>query len=466
MKPQTLLSAGILLLMLLFSCNRDEISFDAPGQELRFSKDTVFCDTVYHQVRSESYVVKVYNDEDKDISIPKISLYGGAESPYRINVDGKSGTDFSNVALRRKDSLYIFVEIAPTAMGPQAIAEDRIVFTTPVAEQHVTLFSVVQDAEFFVQTSATNSNTLSGTHTWNNNKAKIIYGNLTLAPGATLNINQGTKVYFFKNSGMKVSNGALLNVGGDLGNEVVFRGDRNDPAYDTIPKNWNSLKFEPGSTLFMNYAKVFGGIRGVDLHQATATLRNTIIHTFDEYGIYAVNSTVNAENLVMNHCLRADMAIFKGGNYSLMHATLHNYWLNGTSDVEALYASNEWINPAGQTEIAPLNLKIQNSILYTTNPNAVRFKPTSGQTFNYLIENSLLKYDTTAGFSLTGNPLIVNSYHNMEPQFMHQYVGAMNLRVTTASPARNKGNAAVAAAIPVDIVKVNRTANPTLGAYQ
>ncbi len=452
--------------LLAISCNRDEISFDEPSEKLRFSKDTVFCDTVYHQVRSETYAVKVYNNEDKDIKIPKIELGRGASSLYRINVDGKSGYSFQNVPLRKKDSLYIFVEIAPTATGTEMVAEDRINFTSAAAQQHVTLFSVVQDAEFFVETP-TNPNILSGNITWTNNKAKIIYGNLSLASGATLNIQQGTKVYFCKNSGMKVKTGATLNINGDLDNEVVLRGDRNDPRYDTIPKNWNSIKFETGTQLNMNYARLFGGIRGLDMNQTNATIKNSIIHTFDEYGIYAVNSTVNAQNLVMNNCQNASFGIFKGGNYNIIHSTLANYWqLSSMGSGRALYATNEWTNNNGQTENGALNLNIQNSILYSKVANAVFFKPITGQTFAYQIQNSLLKYDSSAGFSFDGNANIISSYQNLEPKFMNYYTEKMNMRVKPDSPARNKGNASVAATIPLDIVKISRTGSATLGAYQ
>lgn len=55
---------------------------------------------------------------------------------------------------------------------------------------------------------------------------------------------------------MKVKNGATLNILGDLGSEVIMRGDRSETYYDTIPKNWNSMRFEAGSTLNMNYARV------------------------------------------------------------------------------------------------------------------------------------------------------------------------------------------------------------------
>jgi hypothetical protein len=254
MKLKWILPLFFWLGLLLVACNRDDINFETPNQTLRFSRDTVFCDTVYNQVRSETYAVKVYNDENKDILIPKIELGRGSGSLYRINVDGKSGFQFQNIPLRKKDSLYIFVEIAPTANGPEAIAEDQIFFSSPAGNQKVTLFSVVQDAEFFVQTTA-NPVKITTNTTWTNTKAKIVYGNLQVEPGVNLTINAGTKVYFHKNSGMKISNASQLNINGGFGNEVVIRGDRNDLKYDTIPKNWNSISMEVGSTLNMNYTR-------------------------------------------------------------------------------------------------------------------------------------------------------------------------------------------------------------------
>lgn len=107
MKFKLLLAFSFWMLLLAVSCNKDDITFDSPTQQLRFSRDTVFCDTVYHQVRSETYVVKVYNDEDKDIMIPRVNLEKGAASLYRINVDGKPGYDFQNVPLRKR-TVFIF----------------------------------------------------------------------------------------------------------------------------------------------------------------------------------------------------------------------------------------------------------------------------------------------------------------------------------------------------------------------
>ena len=470
MKFKLLLFCSFWMLVFAVSCNKDEISFDAPSQELSFSKDTVFCDTVYHQVRSETYAVKVYNNEDKDIMIPRIRLEKGAASLYKINVDGKAGYDFNNVPLRKKDSLFIYVEIAPQATGPEAIAEDRVLFSNPTGEQHVTLFSVVQDAEFFIQTPS-NPNVLTSNTTWTSNKAKIIYGNLTVDQSVVLNIQQGTKVYFHKNSGMKVAAGATLNINGTQSNQVIIRGDRNDPYYDTIPKNWNSIRMEAGSLLNMNHARLFGGTKGLDLKQSTATIKNSFIHTFQDYGIYAVASTVTASNLVMNNCGESAIGIFRGGNHSYTHSTIANYsGTMGSRNRMGIFATNEWKNDNGQTEQGALqNLSILNSIVYSDRDNSVNFEQTPGQQFQYLIQNSSIKYAgaSGAGFTFDNNPMnVIQSYKNEDPKFVNYFIAQMNLRVKTDSPARNKGAVSIAATVPTDIAGVTRTTNPTLGAYQ
>ncbi|SUX47666.1 hypothetical protein [Chryseobacterium indoltheticum] len=467
MKFKSLLFFSFWMLFLAISCDKDDISFDAPSQELSFSRDTVFCDTVYHQVRSETYVVKVFNNEDKDVMIPRISLEKGAASLYKINVDGKTGHDFQNVPLRKKDSLYIFVEIAPQATGPEAIAEDRVLFTTGAGQQHVTLFSVVQDAEFFIKTPS-NPNVIASDATWSNNKAKIIYGDLTLDPGVNLNVQAGTKIYFHKNSGMKVSSGATLNINGTADNQVIIRGDRNDSYYDTIPRNWNSIKMEAASVLNMNHTRLFGGTRGLEMTETDATISNSFIHTFQEYGIYSVRSNINAKNLVMNNCGEACVGIFKGGVYDFVHSTIVNY-----SEVlsqftrDGIYATNEFKKENGQPDPGSLHINIRNSIIYSDRDNSLTLNQVPGQLLNFTIQNSLLKYSgiSAAGFDFTSSS-VVQSIKNQDPRFMNYFAAKMNLRVKADSPAKNKGDVTVANTVPTDIVNVSRTTSPTLGAYQ
>lgn len=456
-KFKLLLGASFWILLMAVSCNRDDINFESPTQLLRFSADTVFCDTVYNQVRSETYAVKIYNNEDKDVMIPKISLGSGNASLYRINVDGKAGTDFTNVPLRKNDSLYIFVEIAPVANAPQAIAEDQINVETPAGKQHVTLFSVVQDAEFYIE-SKTNPNILTNNTNWTNEKAKIIFGNLTLDAGKKLDIQKGTKVYFFKNSALKIGKNAELNVKGELNNEVIFRGDRSETKYDTIPKNWQGISFDVGAKLDMNYARVFGGTRGLQMIETTAAIKNSIIHTHQEYGIYAVKSNITASNLVMNNCGEADLGIFKGGTYNITHSTLANYWdFNTALPSIGIYATNEYQNNA-TLENGPLTLNVKNSIIYGSAENMVELKPINGQTFTTDFSYNLLKYGSKANYAAP------NSIKNQDPKFQNYFTQKLNLRVKADSPAKGKG--VYLSSFPTDIAGVTRTNPPTIGAYQ
>lgn len=457
MKYKIFAALSFWIIVFTVSCNRDDISFDSPSQLLRFSRDTVFCDTVYNQVRSETYAVKVYNDENNDVMIPKIALAGGSSSLYRINVDGKSGTEFTNVPLRKKDSLYVFVEITPVANAPEAIAEDQVVFSSNAGTQHVTLFSVVQDAEFFIE-SETNPNILSDDTSWTNEKAKIIFGDLTVAEGKELNIQQGTKVYFFKNSGMRISENSKLNVNGILGSEVIFRGDRNDTKYDTIPKNWNGISFAENSELNMNYAKVFGGTTGLEFNKSTGNIDNSIIHTFQEYGILSYNSDITAQNMVMNNCGEANLGIF-GGNISLTHCTLANFWeLNSSLPGLGIYSTNEWTNENGDTEQGVLNLKLYNSIIYGHSDDIINFDKSVGQNA-YEIKNCLLKYGSASGYNLDNTNI-----KNEDPKFLNFYTQKMNLHVADDSPAKTKASSDYT--VTYDISGNTRVYPSTIGAYQ
>lgn len=462
MKIKIFLGIAFWSLLLLVGCNRDDISFESPSELLRFSTDTLFCDTVYNQMRSETYAVKVYNKEDKDVLIPRIALEGGSGSLYRINVDGKVGTSFENVALRRKDSLYVFVEIAPVANAPEAIAEDKVVINTPAGEQKVTLLSVVQDAEYFIKTD-TNPNIISENTTWTKDKVKVIFGDLTVAEGKTLTMEKGTKVYFRKNSGMNFAKNSILDVKGVLGDEVVFRGDRSDTKYDTLPANWNGVKMEENTQLKMNYARLFGGNVGLQLKKNTAEINNSIFHTFQNAGIYAISSKqFTANNVVMNNCGEADIALAGEGIYNLNYCTIANYWnLNSSMSAVGIYVSNVYQND-DEILVGNPTINLNNSIIYGDVPDMISYSKVDGGSFIANINNSLLKISSNAGFTPIGQNIIKNE----DPKFQNYFTQKMNLRVKEGSPALGKGTNLGGGVTAKDIVGNTRTYPATLGAYQ
>lgn len=451
------LAALFWLFLLLLSCSRTDMEFDAPSMELGFSQDTIVLDTVFNQVRSETYALKIYNRESKNIRIPKIYLEDGANSLYKLNLDGKPGFEFSDVEIRAKDSLYVFVEIAPKANSSEFVAEERLFVETPLARQHVTLLSLVQDAEFYVSTEE-NPQIISQNTVWDNKKVKIVYGNLKVAPGSTLTVEEGTAVYFHKNSSLHILENAKLDVRGNLGKEVIFRGDRHDTRYDTMPMNWGGIRLEEGSLLNMNYTKISGGQTAVSMQKSKAEINNTLIYNFQEFGIYAVESEILAKNLIMNHFGQAAIWVY-GGKYDFTHSTIANYWNISPTPALGIIASSQH-----EGKNSPVNFNLKNSIVYTQNINALQL---SGIQNTYFIENSLVKYDAkNAGFAWDNNTNIVNSLKNTDPQFLNITVSKMNLRVKAESPARGKANSSTALLVPYDIAGTDRRILPTIGAYQ
>jgi len=78
MKKSLYLIATLAFLVLWSSCRKDFdlAHFDlAPSTgNLQFSKDTVYLDTVFTNIGSSTYNLKVYNRTGNDISIPTIRL--------------------------------------------------------------------------------------------------------------------------------------------------------------------------------------------------------------------------------------------------------------------------------------------------------------------------------------------------------------------------------------------------------
>ncbi|MGK0295941.1 MAG: hypothetical protein ACI884_002114, partial [Ulvibacter sp.] len=96
-------------LILWSSCRNDFESIPSTGN-LEFSRDTVYLDTVFTNIGSSTYNLKVYNRSNDDIRIPSLRLSQGDASNYRLNVDGLPGKVFNDIQILAKDSIFIFVE--------------------------------------------------------------------------------------------------------------------------------------------------------------------------------------------------------------------------------------------------------------------------------------------------------------------------------------------------------------------
>ncbi|MEZ4738173.1 MAG: hypothetical protein R2818_02190 [Flavobacteriales bacterium] len=152
MKPFRSLLFVAFVALVLSACRKDEKFSDASGLSLDFSTDTVLFDTIFTTVPfSVTKRFTVHNRNAQAVRV-NVALEGGTPSPYRINVDGASGTTFSDVEIRGGDSIFVFVEASldQNNTNNPFVIEDHILFNTNGTQQSVLLVAWGQDAHFFM----------------------------------------------------------------------------------------------------------------------------------------------------------------------------------------------------------------------------------------------------------------------------------------------------------------------------
>src|SRR5580698_4580438 len=102
----------IISLIIIFTSSCKKNSFITGNDALiNFSADTVFFDTVFTSTGSVTQSVKIINTNNQKLLLSDVKLMGGANSVFKINIDGASGPVASNIELDANDSIYIFVSV-------------------------------------------------------------------------------------------------------------------------------------------------------------------------------------------------------------------------------------------------------------------------------------------------------------------------------------------------------------------
>ncbi|MGE6356190.1 hypothetical protein ACQKCJ_20155 [Flavobacterium sp. NPDC079362] len=487
------------ILLTTSSCRTDFYTVASSGN-LKFSKDTVYLDTIFKNIGSATYQLKVYNKSKDDISIPTIQLKNGLNSKYRMTVDGMSGNNgkiFKDVTLLAKDSLYIFIETTAdiTDANPtDFLYTDQIQFDSGANLQEVALVTLIQDAVFLYpkinsdgtkekiqidgksfdgfyldENDPINGNELLFT----NKKPYVIYGFAGVPVDKTVTFQAGTRIFFHANSGLYVDNKASLQINGTISttdkleNEIIFEGDRLESLYANIPGQWNSVILANGSKNHsINHLTLKNAITGLNIKSpdnATIQIKNTQIYNCAEYGILAKNANINGENIVINYAGLSSLSCIYGGNYVFTHCTFNNNWQNTSHFAvnlsNILVGANPETNPLTQATF-------NNCIIYGSSTNEFNLNKSTNAEFVYQLNNCLLKFSnstTNPDYQFKTDAVHYNQIIlNENPKFFN--VSQNKFNIDNASAAFAKGNQIYV--IPIDIIGKNRTSHPDLGAYQ
>ncbi|WP_430907788.1 hypothetical protein [Maribacter sp. 2-571] len=504
---------GMLLLLVMISfwssCRKDFEYVQSNGR-LGFSTDTVFLDTVFNNIGSSTYSLKVYNRSDDDIEIPNIRLAQGSESGYRLNVDGAAGKEFQNIPLLAKDSLFIFIETTFAISQNDALTflyTDDLIFDTGPNEQTVSLVTLVQDAVFiFPRTNAdgTKESILLGLDAegnqlrvegvelaadqlnFTNEKPYVIYGYAAVPENETLEIDAGARVHFHQNSGLWVQNGATLKVNGAISsdtllleNEVIFEGDRLEPELADTPGQWGTVWMANGSTdneidhLTIKNATVGLLVEsGATGDTPALTLRNSKVYNASSVNLWARNSAIVAENMVFGSAGNISVYCNLGGNYRFTHTTIANYWSRGFRGGEALRIDNEIELASGERFTGNLvNATFENSIIDGSSLLELALIDNGQNDFNFLFDHTYIRFDDISG-QLSGLP--VYDFENtarynsvlLNENIPYKGTDQNDFRLLENAPIIGIGSTSAALIVPFDILGIDRTTAPDLGAFQ
>ena len=486
-------------LISISSCRKDFSTIPNFGN-LEFSKDTVFLDTIFTNIGSATYNLKVYNRGSNAITIPTIQLKNGTSSNYRLNVDGVPGKEFNDIDILAKDSIFVLIETTVNVTNePNPLYTDKILFDNGANQQAVDLVTLVEDATFIFPgkdaiSMKIDSLTLDGEPTaikgrfledteltFTKIKPTVIYGYAAVPSNKTLTIEAGAKVYFHNNSGLIIDNKATLKVNGTLAEKVVFEGDRLENSFSEIPGQWGTIWMRPGSKENeIQHAQIKNGIIGILIDSIGATdvptlkLQNTEIYNHSNFGILARETNIEAHNVVIGSAGQASLAATIGGTYNFTHSTFSNYWNSSIRALPAVLINNFFVydSDAGEKITETRDLKAANftNCIFDGNNN-IEFlidKVDDGGLFRYSVQNCVIKFDDynntyegVAEIDFANNTNYSSIILNGNPDFRDTQKS--DFIIGEKSDAINN---AITSVFTTDLLGVNRTTNPDIGAYQ
>lgn len=508
MTRSLLIICAIAGLLVSFSCRKDFEYRESEGR-LEFSKDTVFLDTIFSNISSSTYSLKVYNRTGDDIIIPTVGLEQGLSSFYRLNVDGRAGQVFDDVTILARDSLFVFIEttydVGQTSQN-EFLYTDKLQFISSSATQEVDLVTLVKDAVFLfpsVLSDGSKETIVIGEDengeeirvegflltdeqlNFTNEKPYVIYGYAAVGAEKTLVIDAGARVHFHQDSGILVGDRASLRIEGGLSedrelleNEIVLEGDRLEPGFSEIPGQWGTIWLAPGSRdHYINYCTVKNAtvgllVEGRGINDPNLQIENSSIYNSATVNLWGRSTSISASNLVLGNAGEASLLCETGGSYSFIHTTIANYWSNGFRSGAALQLSN-FGSPAGNgPSAADLEAaQFSNSIIYGNTARELFLLDNGAAEFNFGFFDCLLKFNDPTGlfendplYNFGNEMLYFRLMLNENPYFLN--TARNDFRIGPESAARDTADINTALLVPLDLLGVDRTTDPDLGAFE
>lgn len=440
------ISATLFFSLALFisSCKKDDF-ISSPEARMVVTADTLKYDTVFASAGSTYRQFRLINDNDQKLRISSIKLMGGSSSVFKMNVDGISGTEFSNLDLNAHDSLYVFmqVNVDPSAVNQPFVLRDSVRISFNGKNKWVQLEAWGQNAHFL------RDHIVNANETWLNDKPYVILGSLFVNTGKILAINKGCRIYMHADAPIIVDGTLQVNGSKDTIDRVIFSGDRLDEPYRDYPASWPGIYFLSNSKdnqlnfgMIRNAYQAIGVIDPSPNANPKLVLNETIIDNGYDAGIISSNSSIQARNCLISNCGK-NLILIKGGNYQFIHCTVASYSNRFISHKEPVLQVTNFGYTNNTPVSADLNAVFRNCIFWGENglvTDEVAIIKNGNTAFNVLFDQGLWRVGS-APANVTSNQML-----NQSPSFIKvdSYSNLYDFHLSPSSPAVNKGiNAAV-----------------------
>lgn len=451
--------------LLLASCKKDSF-INSTDALVSITADTIKYDTVFTTTGSITKSFKIINQNNQKLRLSKVKLMGGSSSAYKMNVDGFSTNEVTNLDIEANDSIYIFVSVTinPNATNLPFIVSDSILVNYNGNNRYVQLQAYGQNANFL------SNRLITGNVTWTNNLPYVILGSIRIDTAASLTILPGCRIYSHADAPFIVD--GRLTVNGTVNNKVVFTGDRLDDIYKDLPASWPGIYFRGSSKdNVLTYAVVKNAYQALVTEKPSINanpkliLHQCIVDNAYDVGILCVNSSLQADNSLISNCGN-NIVLSYGGIYNFTHCTVATYSNQYIAHKNPVLNVTNFLNQGGTMLTADLNAVFRNNIFWGDAGivnNEVVVNKQGANPFAVLFEKNIYRVlNDPANSTLNGN------IKNADPSFDSIDV---NKRIFDFRVTKNPGapgiNAGVATGFPKDLDNNNRNFGlPDLGCYE
>lgn len=433
----------------LAGCIEDDFT-TSPSDRPVFSVDTLKLGEVFTGEVTPTFRFTVHNPHAKSLNISSVSVSGPDAGCFHINVDGIAGSSFSNVEIRGKDSIFVFVEARiPEGSGLRTPCVASIDFTANGATSSL---PVRADAVNAIRLRA---ETLTSDTRLDSPKPYIIYDSLVVASGARLMLDAGTRLCFHDGASLVVR-GSLTSCGTPE-KPVVMGGDRTgnvvaDISFDIMSRQWSGVVFTPGSKdNNLTNTVIKNTVSGVRAEECTLILTNSRLTNSGGLVFEAIRSSVDAAGCEFSE--GADgLVSLDGGSASFAQCTFSNNYLFTAISGPAISLGED------SYEVITPEAVFSNSIIYGIGADLSHGDLTGSKVFfrNCLFKSEGKDDDNFIACLWNADPL----FHTVRNEYIFDY------RLRDNSPATGAGDPALnPVRAAVDFYGLPRGNRPDLGAY-